>query len=528
MNDKNDPIDGKSEGFTFRRREFLALLTGSIAVAAFAGPSTLLAQVKKNGGILRVGYSANPSSLDPATGGAGSDHVCMYPVFDTLVNWNYDTLEAKPGLAKSWDFPDPKTLVLELEEGVTFHDGERFDAEAVKFNFERNMTDPRSNIKSDVSSVDRVEVTGEYQVTIHLKEPDTSLPLVLSDRAGMMVSPKAARELGSRHDREPVGTGPMKLVSWHDGSELVYTRYEGYWRKDRPLLDGIEIKIITDSSTRLRSVMSGQTDVAERMDGRQLPMIKRSGNIEGHIGPTVYCYQLYVNHSRGAMKNLKVRQALNYAIDREALVKATMSGAGEPAYMNLPSRHWAYDEDVAKLYSYNPEKARALLVEAGYPDGVELDMRGYSDQGSVQRQEVLLSMLHAVGFKGRFRTGTIAETSGGYFGEKKEGDLLLSAWTGRPDPTLSYALMYAGDSYFNTGKVPPPEGLMEALIASRSTNDIAERKKALSVAQRMVMENALVVPLAFRHDITVASTKVKNLQPNLLGKPKFEDVYLES
>src|SRR5690606_24809481 len=122
-----------------------------------------------------------------------------------------------------------------------------------------------------------------------------------------------------------------------------------------------------------------------------------------------------------------------------------------------------------------------LLVEAGYPDGVELDMRGYSDQGSVQRQEVLLSMLHAVGFKGRFRTGTIAETSGGYFGEKKEGDLLLSAWTGRPDPTLSYALMYAGDSYFNTGKVPPPEGLMEALIASRSTNDIAERKKALSV-----------------------------------------------
>ncbi len=527
MNDKNDPVIGQSEGFTLRRREFLALLSGTAAVAAM-GPSALLAAVKDNGGILRIGGPANPSSMDPATGGAGSDHVYLFPVFDTLITWDYDTLEAKPGLAKSWDYPAPETLVLNLREGVTFHDGEPFDAEAVRFNFERNRTEPRSNIKADLASVDNVEVTGDYQVTVHLKQPDTSLPLVLSDRAGMMVSPKAAKELGERHDREPVGAGPMKLVTWNDGSKLVYERYEGYWRDDRPLVDGIEMKVITDSSTRLRSVMSGQTDLAYQLEGRQLPLIQRGGRLEGYTGPTVYCFQLYLNHSRGPMKELKVRQALNYAIDREALVKATMSGAGEPAYMNLPSSHWAYDEEVANLYSYDPDKARALLAEAGYPDGVELDMRGYSDQGSVQRQEVILSMLADVGIKGRFRTGTIAEASAAYFGEKKEGDLLSSAWTGRPDPTLSYTLMYSEDSYFNAGRVAPPEGLMEALVASRSTNDIEERKKALSTVQRIVMENALVVPLAFRQDIMASSSKVEHLQTNLLGKPKFEHVYLES
>ncbi len=354
------------------------------------------------------------------------------------------------------------------------------------------------------------------------------MPLVLADRAGMMVSPKAATELGERHDRNPVGAGPMKLVEWNDGSSIKLERHPTFWRKGRPLVDAMEFKIITDNSTRLRSVMSGQTDVVYQLDGRQKMLIDRGGRTKGVYGPTVYCRQIYLNHSRGPLKELKVRQAINYAIDREAFVKATMNGAGEPAYMNLPSSHWAYDAEVAKLYPYDPDKARKLLAEAGYPDGLELDMRGYSDQASVQRHEVLLGMLAAVGIRGRFRTGTIAEASAGFFGDRKEGDLLVSAWTGRPDPSMSYALMYAETSYFNSGRVAPPDGLMEAITASKSTNDTQSRKQALATAQRIVMENALVVPLAFRESIMAASLTVHDLESNLLGKPKFENVYLES
>ena len=343
----------------------------------------------------------------------------------------------------------------------------------------------------------------------------------------MMVSPSAIKKFGEDSDRNPVGAGPMKFVEWNDGDSITLERNPDYWKNERPLVDGITFRIITDSSTRLRSVMSGQNDLAYQLEGRQKPLIERGGSVEGVSGSTVYCFQIYLNHSKGPLSNVKVRQALNYAIDREALVRASMHGAGEPAYMNLPSSHWAYDADVAKLYPYDPDKARQLLTEAGYPDGIDLDMRGYNDQGSVQRQEILMAMLKDVGIRGRFKTGTISDMSAAYFA-RGEGDFLVSAWTGRPDPSLTYALLYAGDSYFNAGKVEPPEGLMDAIRASRSTNDIEERKKAFSTVQRIVMENALVVPLAFRQDIMAHTDKVNNLQTNLLGKPKFEHVYLES
>ncbi|SES90250.1 peptide/nickel transport system substrate-binding protein [Marinobacter segnicrescens] len=527
MRSKDKSVVAKGNGFTLGRREFLGLMAGTAAVASMAGPSALLAKVKDNGGTLRVGAAANPSSMDPATGGSGSDHVFLFPVFATLVDWEYDTLKAIPGLAKSWEYPDPQTLVLNIREGVTFHDGTTLDAEAVKFNLDRNRTDPRSNIRADLASVESVEVSAPYQVKLNLKAPDTSLPLVLSDRAGMMVSPSAIKKFGEDSDRNPVGAGPMKFVEWNDGDSITLERNPDYWKNERPLVDGITFRIITDSSTRLRSVMSGQNDLAYQLEGRQKPLIERGGSVEGVSGSTVYCFQIYLNHSKGPLSNVKVRQALNYAIDREALVRASMHGAGEPAYMNLPSSHWAYDADVAKLYPYDPDKARQLLTEAGYPDGIDLDMRGYNDQGSVQRQEILMAMLKDVGIRGRFKTGTISDMSAAYFA-RGEGDFLVSAWTGRPDPSLTYALLYAGDSYFNAGKVEPPEGLMDAIRASRSTNDIEERKKAFSTVQRIVMENALVVPLAFRQDIMAHTDKVNNLQTNLLGKPKFEHVYLES
>lgn len=523
---KDNPVVAQAEGFTLRRREFLGLLSGVAAVAAMARPSTLLANVMNNGGVLRIGASANPSSLDPATGGAGTDHVFLYPIFATLIEWDYDSLQAKPGLAESWEFPDAQTLVLNLREGVKFHDGTALDADAVKFNLDRNRTDSRSNIRSDLASVETVEVTGPNQVTVHLNTPDTSLPLVLSDRAGMMVSPASIEKFGNSSDRNPVGAGAMKFVQWNDGDRIVLERNPDYWNSERPLVDGIDFRIITDSSTRLRSVQSGQTDLAYQLEGRQKALIERGGNIQGVYGATVYCFQIYLNHSKGPLANVKVRQAINYAIDRDALVRASMNGAGEPAFMNLPSSHWAYDDDVAKLYSYDPEKAKALLTEAGYPDGIELDMRGYNDQGSVQRQEIIMGMLANVGIRGRFRTGTIPDMSAAYFA-RGEGDFLVSAWTGRPDPSLTYGLLYAENSYFNAGKVPPPDGLMEAITASRSTNDQSERKQAFSTVQKIVMENALVVPLAFREDIMAATASVQNLQTNLLGKPKFEHVYLK-
>ncbi|MES1940003.1 dipeptide ABC transporter (Dipeptide-binding protein) [Salinisphaera sp. T5B8] len=510
-------------GHAVSRRAFLGYLSGALVVGALGAPAKLWA---RGGAVLRVGANSNPSSLDPATGGSGSDHVFLFPIYDTLVTWDFDSLKAQPGLAERWEFTDSKTLVLHLRQGVTFHDGASFNAEAVKTNLDRSRTAEFSNIRSDLGSVDQVTVNGEHTVTLHLKNPDTALPLILSDRAGMMVSPKALQANGNRVDRTPVGTGFMKFEKWNDGSEISVTAFDNYHGTDKPSLAGITFSIITDSATRLRAVMSGQADLAYHLDGRQKPLVEKMPTLHGVIGSTVYCYQLYLNMSRDTLADRRVRQALNYAVDRDAFIRGAMAGSGEAAYMNLPKSHWAYDAQTAELYPHDPDKARALLKEAGYADGVTLDMRGYNDQSSVQMQELLLAQFARANIKGRFRTGTIADMSAEYFA-KKQGDLLLSAWTGRPDPSLSYSLMYNQESYFNAGDKAPPEGFAEALLASRSSDDLATRKEALAKVQRLVMEDALVVPLAFRESIVATNDKVQNLRNNLLGKPKFNSVSLK-
>ncbi len=515
----------KPEGLS--RREALAFASAAAAAPLF-GYDALAQGAPKKGGVLKVAASANPSSLDPATGGAGSDHTMLYPMYDTLTEWEFETLKPRPGLAQSWSFPDPQTLVLNIRSGVTFHDGTPLDAEAVKYNLERNKTEPRSNIKSDLATVASIDITGPLQVTLKLSQPDSALPGILSDRAGMMVSPTAVKAAANGNiDRKPVGAGAYTFVSWTDNEKIVVKRYDKYWRAAERHLDGIEFAIIPELATGMRSVVAGQNDVVYSLPARQKAVLARASNVQQASGPTVYCQQIYYNWARPPFDDIRIRKALNFAIDRVTFVKATLDGVGEPAYMHLPSSHWAYDADVAKLYPYDPDKARALLKEANVPANHEIEFISYTDQDSIRRQEIIIEQLAKVGIKAKFTNGAIAEMSAAFLGKEKKGAGLLSAWTGRPDPSLTYSLMYTKDSYFNAGRADVPAEMPDALRATRLTENIEERKKAFSKVQRLVMENALVCPLAFQFELDGLSPRVKGYKPNLLGKPKYDGVWLE-
>lgn len=508
---------------TLTRRDIMAL-AGGAALAGFAGLPAFAQEAAKKGGILKVAAPANPSSLDPATGGAGSDHSILWTMYDTLVEWDYATLKPKPGLAK-WAYPDPKTMVLDITKGIKFHDGTDLDAEAVKFNLERNRQDQRSNVKADLTSVESVEVTGPLQVTLKLKNPDTALPAILSDRAGMMVSPTNIKALGNDTNRKPVGAGPWKFVSWADNASIVVTRNENYWREGRPYLDGIEFSIIPELATALRSVIAGENGMAFALPARLKPVIDRAKNLQVVTSPTLYCIQLYFNSAREPLNNVKIRQAINFALDREAFVKATMSGLGEPATMTLPSSHWAYDKSVSTLYPHDPAKAKKLLAEAGFKDGVELTIGSYNDQDSVRRSEVLQAQLGEAGIRLKFTRGTIAEISAQFFATEKKFDVLLSAWTGRPDPSMTYALGFDKGAYYNAGREADPE-LVKLIQQSRESEDLTERAKVFAKIQRFVMENALSAPIAFQYELDALGKTVKGYKPNLLGKPKFENISL--
>ena len=511
-----------------RRRDFLGALTGAAAAQAFGATFALAQQgMPRRGGVLKVSAPANPSSLDPYTGGSGLDHSFLYILHDTLIEWEYETLKARPGLAESWKFSDPQTLVLNLRQNIVFHDGTPFNAEAVKFNLDRGKTDQRSNVKADLVTLSSVEITGPNQVTLKLSQPDTALPLILSDRAGMMCSPKAIQEMGRDHDRKAIGTGPWKLVSFADGERMVATRNEKYWKPNLPYLDGIEMAIIPEVATGLRSVVAGENHYIYFLQPQQKQLVERAKNLTLASGPTVYCVQLYFNYSRPPFNDARIRKAVNFAINREDFVKLTMGGVAEPARMLLPTTHWAFDKNTAGLYPYDPDKAKALLAEAGHKDGIDIHMLGYTDQNSVRRQEVLIEQFKKAGMRLRFTNGTIPETSANFFGPDKKGDGLLAAWTGRPDPSLSYSLMFLKDAYYNPGRVEVSPELTEAIAASRKSEDIDGRREAFVKVQRLVMENALFAPIAFQFELDAFSNKVKGYKPNLLGKPKFEEVWLE-
>lgn len=505
------------------RRDILALA----GVAALAGPSSLSAFAQgaaKKGGLLKVASPSNPSSLDPATGGSGFDHSFLWTIYDTLIEWDYDTLKPKPGLA-NWSFPEPTKMVLDIQKGVTFQDGTALDAEAVKFNLERSRQDARSNIKADMESVDSVEVTGPLQVTLKLKSPDAALPAILSDRAGMMASPTNIKALGQDTNRKPVGAGPWKFVSWTDNDKVVVTRNENYWRGGRPYLDGIEFSIVPESATALRAASAGQLDMAYLLPARLKPIIERSKTLQIVAAPTLFCQQLYLNYGRAPLSDVRVRQALNFAVNREDYVRATMGGLGEPAAMQLPKAHWAYDASVAKLYPFNPDRARALLAEAGFKDGIDLHIGSYTDQDSVLRSELIESQLKAVGFRVRYTRGTLPEITAQFMGNEKRFDALLSLWTGRPDPSMTYSLVFGAGAYYNASREADPQ-LMALLRESRETDDNTKRAAVFSKLQRFVMEQALSVPIAFQYELDAIAERAKGYQPNLIGKPKLENMHI--
>jgi peptide/nickel transport system permease protein/peptide/nickel transport system substrate-binding protein len=501
-------------------------LLAAPAIVGLAGAARAQS-APKPGGVLRVAAAVNPSSLDPFTGRSGGDHVFLFPLFDRLIDWDPKTLEARPGIAKSWSYTDPRTLVLTLNQGVRFHDGTSCDAAAVKANLERGMHDQRSSVKPDLGSIDTVEATGADRVTLHLRQPDTSLPLSLSDRAGMMVSPAALAAAGANSDRAPVGTGPWKFVRWDNNNQVIVERNSDYWRKGFPYLDGIQFKIIPELNTGLRSVVGGQNDLVYQVPAQLMAATQQNKSLVVDVGPSLSCNMLYFNYAQDAMKALGVRQAINYAIDRAAYGKLTTAGLGEAAGTILPSRHWAYDAEAAASYPYDPDKAKKSLADAGHPNGVEIPAANYSDQISQQHMEIIMGMLAKVGIKLTLETGTVADLNAKLIEGHRFG-FNLSDWTGRPDPSVTFASVFESDAFYNAAKTEGVAGMDAAIAVTRQSSELAMRKAAFSKLERLERSGALFAPLAFAPQNVVHTPKVQGYVANLLGKPRFDTVFLQT
>ena len=512
-------------GSSLNRRTVLkgAAAAGGIALLPATVRAATTEQPRK-GGTLRVAQPYNPASIDPMTGRNLPDLNVLYACYDALVDFDPNTLVLKPGLAKAWTFKDPKTLVIDILDGIEFHDGTPFNAEAVKFNLDRYRSDPRSNVKSDLNVVNSVEVTGKSQVTLRLSRPNAGLPAILSTRVGLMLSPTSIKTKGPNVDRIAVGTGPFKFVEWQDNASFTLVRNDKYWKSGQPYLDGIKISIINELNTVVRTTMAGETDIALDLQVPQKLIADRDKKLVVQTGPSLVFYGIFMNYARGPLTDVRVRQALNYAIDRDEINKVINAGLGEPTCCILPKEHWATDPGTIHYYKHDPDKARALLKAAGHDGGIELPTYGWPDQVAMQRQELIMAQLAKSGIRVKLTPTTPQQAMQAFMIEKK-GDMSISPSGGYPDPSQSYEVQFAKDALRNAGKIELP-GFRPLMDATESAQTQEERKAAFVNLQRFVIEQAMQVIQYIAPGVTVMSPKVRNYQGGIIGTPKFQEVWL--
>ena len=472
------------------------------------------APVAAEGGTLRVAAVADPSSLDPQVGPGGNDHVMLYPIFDTLIRFEPETMEPQPGLASAWSFDDPQTLRLTLNEGITFQDGTPLDAEAVKASLERFQ---EIGAHADLANVTSVEVASPTEVVLHLGTPDSSMLLVLADRAGMVVSPTASadRDAFAQH---PVGAGPFSFVEFRPGDHITYERYADYWGEQQPTLDGIEMRIIPDRKAAANALLAGQVDFAYGLDAADYASLESNDDLAIGGDTTLAFDMVYFNQGQPPLDDARVRNALNLAIDRDELVAGALDGRGEPAWLPVPPSHWSYDDEAVPTWPRDVERARELMAEAGYADGATVTLL-VPTQGSVPttEAEILKAQLEGIGVTLEITTMDINSAIQQYF-EAQAYNAFIAGWSGRPDVGLTYSRLFSEDTYQNPAKVPIA-GLDEVLAQAIATEDLEERATHYAEANALITAEAPYMPLVYRHGITAHTDGVTGYTPSLLGKP---------
>jgi ABC-type transport system substrate-binding protein len=475
--------------------------------------------------VLRVAFkTAAPSTLDPATGSAGSDGTILWTIFDGLTSFDPETLEVEPRLAESWEWIDPVTLELELVPDAVFHDGTPVDAEAVKFNLDRNAAgEDDVKIAADLANVESVEAVDDTTVVLHLATPSASMLLTLADRAGMMISPTALEKDPAGFANAPVGAGPFQFVRWDTNSVIEVEKFEDYWNADAVELDGIEFQLMPDPQTRLNALRSGDVDLIYNVDPSTVATLEEDANVTVESAPSLAYYQLFMNLGSAPFDSLQVRQAVAMAIDRDELVTAVMGDHGEAAWMPVPSQSFAFTEELSGEPAYDPDRARELLAQGGYPDGFEVDMALELGSLNARRAEIIADQLSRIGITVNLLPGETAANTAKYL----DGTITLlnQQWTGRLDPAQTYRGQFAENAFTNVGHFVDPR-IEPALVAGEEAPTQEERAEAYSELNQVLIDQAFNVPLYFLDDIVAYSNRVEGFVPNLLAKPRFDGVSL--
>jgi peptide/nickel transport system substrate-binding protein len=456
---------------------------------------------------LRIGLAEDPDVLDPSIARTYVGRIVFASFCDKLFDID-EKLNIVPQLALSHETSaDGREVTIKLRGGVKFHDGEPFDAEAAKFSLDRHLTLPTSFRKPELAALDHVDVVDPLTIRLVLKTPFSPLIAQLTDRAGMMVSPKAAKEAGEKFGLHPVCAGPYKFVERVQQDRIVLERFADYWNKDNIFIDRVVFLPIVDSTVRLANLKSGGLDLIERVlatdirDVRADPRLKLSSALElGYMGLTIN-----VGNDRnkgGLSQSEKVRQALDLSIDRDAVNQVVFNGEFTPGNQWVSPEH-PYYQKTYPVPKRDVDRARALLKEAGLPLPISVDLMVPKGPENEAVAQVLQSMAVETGFDLKIRLIEFATS----FKQAQAGEFqaFLIGWSGRIDPD--------GNSYiFLHTKAPQNDGVYsnpqvdKGFEDARLIADPAQRKAIYEKVTGQVLKDEPIIYL-YHRKLLIAHTK---------------------
>ena len=478
------------------------LILAAAVLVGLAAPAT--AQT-----VLRIGLGADPDTLDPTLSRTVASRQVFAALCDKLVDIN-EKLEIVPQLATSWEWSNEgRTLTLKLRSGVIFHDGEKMDAAAVKASLDRHLTMPGSTRRNEMGPVKEITATAPDTVTIEMNQPFAPLVAALADRAGMIMSPKAIAALGDKFTNAPVCAGPFKFVRRVAQDRVELEKFAGYWDAASIHFDRIIYLPISENTVRLNNLRANSLDLIEAVLPSDVADLKKDTRVKIAKGASLSATYLVFNVGNGAAaqapinKNQKLRAALDWAIDREALVQVLSDGEYVPGNQSVAPGTTFYTKSIP-VPKRDVAKAKALIKEAGF-DRVKVHMTVPNSTEFKQAAEILQGMLAEANIDLELQlveTNTaLAEWTAGKF------ESLIILWSGRVDIDANIYAFKACDGALNGGKYCNQE-VDKALKDGRGRVYLPARLNAYDAAAKIYLEERPYIYLFHRTSIFGMTAKL--------------------
>src|SRR4051794_16234389 len=464
---------------------------------------------------LRIGLAEDPDVLDPSLARTYVGRIVFASICDKLFDID-QKLNVVPQLALSHETSeDGKTVTIKLRPNVKFHDGEKFDAEAAKFSFERHLTLQGSFRKPELAAIDTIEVADPLTIKLHLKTPFSPLIAQLTDRAGMMVSPKAAKEAGDKFGLKPVCAGPYKFFERVQQDRIVVEKFADYWDKDRLHIDRITYLPIVDSTVRLANLRSGGLDLIERLNATDIKEVRSDSRLKlstalelGYLGITLNIAN--GEKSKGPLgQHAKVRQALELSIDRDALNQVVFNGEFVPGNQWV-SPESSYYQKSLPIPKRDVAKAKALIKETGAQTPIAVDFMVPQGAENKAVSEVVQAMAAEAGFDLKIRVTEFATSLKA--AEQGDYQMYFIGWSGRTDPDGNIYIFEKTKAPQNVTGFSNPE-VDKALDDARLTSDVAKRKAIYEKAAKILLTENPILYLYHRKVLIAQTTKLDGFVP---------------